>query len=119
MAAVRRGLKVGTGVSDQKGSSMSGNVISARMRQTLLSAPATAERPTCAADIADRMPPGGAYPMTSTSITSAAISTRRSIEISAFALASQAQASVLQLLRKCSEFTRDRSKKPVDCLTVG
>jgi hypothetical protein len=91
MAAIRRGLKAGTGVSDQKGSSMSGNVIPARMRQKLLSAPASAERPVaCAADIADRMPPSGAYPMTKSSISSAAISTRRSIAISAFALASQA-----------------------------
>jgi hypothetical protein len=79
---------------------MSGNVIPAPMRQKLLSpTPTTEGLVTCAADIADRIPASGAGPMTKSSITSAAISMRRSIAISAFALASQAQASVLHLLR--------------------
>jgi hypothetical protein len=79
---------------------MSGNVIPAPMRQRLFSTPSTAEGPdACGADMAGDQPRTPVGSMTRPGIAAAAILARRSIAMSALALASQAQPSVLQLLR--------------------
>jgi hypothetical protein len=83
---------------------MSGIIVSARMRQNVISPHATVQDPDgrsddIAAHLAEHLLQGTSGHSTRSSITSTALSARRSIAISALALAGQAQVSVLHLLR--------------------
>jgi hypothetical protein len=79
---------------------MPGIVVPAPTRHKLFSPQSTAEGiGGCAADRADRLAPSTDDAMMRFRITSAARAARRSIAISALALASPAQAGMLRLLR--------------------
>lgn len=83
---------------------MSNIVVSAPSRQNVVSSHATGQSPDegsndMADHLADRLPPGPPGCPTGSRLIAIAWATRRLIAISPFALAGQAQPSVLHLLR--------------------
>jgi hypothetical protein len=81
---------------------MSGSKEAASVRQNVLLFHAAAERGIVGKiDLGDRLSQGAAGRPARSSVASAAMSARRSIAISALALAYQSRSSVLDLLRSC------------------
>jgi hypothetical protein len=78
---------------------MSGSVVSASVRQNVVSLQGSPQETDRACEMADQLPPFAAGCSARSGIIAMARSARRSIAVSALALAGAAQASVLQLLR--------------------